>query len=86
MLAPLAHLADDAVHKYYLQLNLYRRLLQMHYDLPVSRMLLAGFSPDQLGYAALEVPLMEAEVDAVLEEQAQLVAATAAAASRAGAE
>ena len=75
MLAPLTHLPDDPVTKYHLQLNLYRRLLQTHYGMSVSRMVLAGFSPQQEAFCALEVPHLDAEVDVVLAEQVRRVRA-----------
>jgi hypothetical protein len=70
MKAPLSHLDDSDTLKYYLQLNIYRYLLQKYYHIPVSRMILAAFHPENLDmkYTALEVPLLDEEVTIVMNE------------------
>ena len=63
---PLEHIDDTDVSKYFLQLNIYRYILQKHYDIKISKMVLASFHPGSDDYFQLQVPLWEAEVEAVL--------------------
>merc|ERR1711871_699423 len=42
---PLDHLDDTEATKYFLQLNLYRYILQKHYNLVVNSMILTSFHP-----------------------------------------
>jgi hypothetical protein len=64
--APLEHIDDTDASKYFLQLNIYRYILQKHYDMRVSKMVLASFHPSSDEYFQVEVPLWEAEVEAAL--------------------
>ena len=63
---PLEHIDDTDASKYFLQLNIYRYILQKHYDIQVSRMVLASFHPSTDEYFQVPVPLWEAEVTAAL--------------------
>lgn len=69
MRPPLEHLTDNDASRYFLQLNIYRYILQNYYGISVSRLLLAAFHPENRGdnYVVLEAPLLEAEVAAILE-------------------
>lgn len=65
-LPPLTHLDDCEGAKYSLQLNVYRYILQKYYGISVSKMILASFHPSLSGYFMISVPVMEAEVEAIL--------------------
>jgi hypothetical protein len=67
MRAPLEHLDDSDSQKYFLQLNVYRHILQTLYDVPISRMMLGVFHPTLPAYQAVEVPLMDREVRILLD-------------------
>jgi hypothetical protein len=67
MQAPLQHLDDSETQKYFLQLNVYRHILQTLYGVPVSRMMLGVFHPTLPAYQAVEVPLMDREVQLLLD-------------------
>lgn len=66
--APLEHVDDCDGSKYTLQLNIYRYILQKHYNIKVSKMYLASFHPTANAYFSAEVPIWENEVKAVLEQ------------------
>ena len=72
LLAPLQHLEAGRKMEYYLQLNIYRRILQTVYGLRVSRMILGLFHPAHASYGALEVPVMDREAERLLEHAAAL--------------
>jgi len=65
---PIQHLDDNDTTKYFLQLNIYRYVLQKHYGLTISRMVLANFlqAASSGPYHCFDVPIMEAEVEAIL--------------------
>lgn len=64
MLPPLQHMPDCNFSVYSLQLNLYRRILAS-YDKVVDRMALVHLRED--GYKVYDVPVLEKEVDLLLE-------------------
>ena len=66
MKAPLNTLQDSELSKYYLQLNVYRFILQTLYGMTVSRMVLGVFHPTLPKYETLEVPIMEKETEILL--------------------
>ena len=61
MKAPLDHLDDTELSKYSLQLNVYRYILQKHYGITVSSMILGVFHPTFTEYSSIEVPVLEKE-------------------------
>jgi hypothetical protein len=65
---PLDHLDDCEASKYFLQLNIYRHILQKHYNIVVSSMTLASFHPNASAYFATEVPFWDEEVEKVLQD------------------
>jgi hypothetical protein len=79
--SPLDHLDDCDGSKYYLQLNIYKYILEKYYDINVSYMAVASFHPSTGdSYFMTEVPNMENEVVAVftdIQKQQEPVAATA---------
>jgi len=67
---PLDHLDDCEASKYFLQLNIYRHILQKHYDIVISSMVLTSFHPHADTYFATDVPIWEEEVDKVMQDLA----------------
>ena len=64
--APISHIEDTSLSKYFLQLNVYRHVLEKHYNLRVSKMLLTSFHPSEGDYFCCEAPIWDAEVEAIL--------------------
>lgn len=60
--APIDHLPDSEVQKYFLQLNTYKYILKRYYNMEVSRMILASLHPQNPKYIKVEVPDLEKEV------------------------
>ena len=78
MLSPLNHLPDCSGVQYRLQLNLYRYLLESHYDAKVSAMFIVCVHPDCGDEPFVDqVPEMQSEVDALLDWQRRRVAEAA---------
>jgi len=67
---PLQEIEDSDTSKYYLQLNVYRYILQKYYGLPISKMILASFHPAIEGYLTTEVPIWQNHVEAILNDDA----------------
>ena len=67
MRAPLSHIPDCAGWHYRVQLNLYKHILQEHYDVRVSQMFVVCFHPDNTNPFIDQVPDMSAEVVAMLQ-------------------
>ena len=71
MKAPLQHLPDCTGRHYRLQLNIYRCILQRHYNMPVTQMLVVCCHPEHFPDAWIdEVPIM-LEADAILDSLAR---------------
>lgn len=70
--APLKHLDDNETSKYFLQLNVYRHILQTYYDIPISKMILASFHPTCDGYYVKEAPVMQQEMLAMLAHESSV--------------
>lgn len=64
---PLQHLDDTDASKYFLQLNVYRYILQKHYDIKISKMILASFHPSEGAFFHIQAPIWEQEVQAVMD-------------------
>lgn len=67
MLPPLEHLDDCNYWHYALQLNLYRFVLSTEYGLDIAGLCLGVFHPNQQEYQCIELPLLDAEVAAVVD-------------------
>jgi len=65
---PLAHLPDCDGSKYGLQLNMYRYILKKYYDITISSMTLASFHPALDKYFVTEIPVMEEEIAAIVND------------------
>ena len=67
----LAHLDDIPYNHYCLQQNLYRHILQKHYDIELAAMYLVVLHPDYTTYHLVPVPTMEPEVRILLSRTQQ---------------
>jgi hypothetical protein len=69
---PLEHLEDSDLTRYSLQLNVYRHILRHYYNIEVAEMFLVAFH-EESEYELLQVPMMEYEMRAMVQELQQLV-------------
>ena len=63
---PLRHIADCDLNKYFLQLNVYRYILEKYYSINVSKMLVVSMHPSLDGYFMAEAPIWHSEVELIL--------------------
>lgn len=64
---PLSHLPDTNFWHYALQLNIYKYILEKYYDKKVEDMCLVVLHPNNSSYIKIKVPVLEEEVEAILE-------------------
>ena len=69
MKVPLNHLNDDALHHYYIQLSIYRFLLEKYTGLEVSEMFIVYMSENIDNYEIIEIPYLKDEVEKILENR-----------------
>ena len=70
MQMPLQHVPDSTLMHYRLQLNAYKYLIEKYYGKKVIAMYIVGMHPDNGREKFVdEVPLMSAEIEALMEEQ-----------------
>lgn len=67
MKAPLGHLKDDSIHHYYLQLSLYKYILEKYTILQVEEMFIIYMSENIEDYEKIEVPYLKGEAETMLE-------------------
>lgn len=67
MKVPLQHLNDDAIHHYYIQLSIYRYLIEKYTNLKVSEMFIVYFSENIENYEIIDIPYLKNEVEIILE-------------------
>ena len=67
MKVPLQHLNDDAIHHYYIQLSIYRYLIEKYTNLKVSEMFIVYFSENIENYEIIDIPYLKNEVEDILE-------------------
>lgn len=60
---PLTHLPNANFWHYSLQLNIYKAILEKHYDLEIGSLRLAIFHPNQDTYQLIKVPNLQEEVN-----------------------
>eukprot|EP00597_Dinobryon_sp_UTEXLB2267_P005907 CAMPEP_0170070714 /NCGR_PEP_ID=MMETSP0019_2-20121128/8901_1 /TAXON_ID=98059 /ORGANISM="Dinobryon sp., Strain UTEXLB2267" /LENGTH=207 /DNA_ID=CAMNT_0010279059 /DNA_START=233 /DNA_END=856 /DNA_ORIENTATION=- len=65
---PLHHLDDCDGTKYFLQLNLYRYILETYYGLPIAAMTVVSFHPQLDNYFAVTVPRYDREVQLMVDD------------------
>lgn len=69
MKVPLRHLNDDALNHYYIQLSIYKYLIEKHTKLTVYEMFIVYFSENIDDYEIIEIPYMKKEVELILENR-----------------
>ena len=67
MLIPLQHLNDDALHHYYIQLSIYKYLVEKNTNIKIHKMRIVYMSENIENYEIIEVPYLENEVKNILE-------------------
>jgi hypothetical protein len=69
MKVPLHNLEDDALHHYYLQLSIYKFLLEKYTKLKVDEMFIIYFTENNDDYEIIEIPYLEEEAKKILENR-----------------
>ena len=69
MKIPLNNLKDDALHHYYIQLSIYKYLLEKYADVKVADMFIVYFSENIENYETIEIPYLKEEVTKILESR-----------------
>lgn len=69
MKVPLQEIKDDALHHYYLQLSLYKYLIEKYTKLTIYKCLIVYMSENIEKYECIEVPYLEKEVKKILENR-----------------
>jgi len=69
MKMPLDNLNDDALHHYYLQLSIYKFIIEKYTDIKVEEMFIVYMSENIENYEIIEIPYLEKEVKKILENR-----------------
>lgn len=69
MKVPLQHMKDFTLNHYYIQLSIYKYLLEKYTDLEVSEMFIVYFSENIKNYEIIEIPYLKEEVIKILENR-----------------
>ena len=67
MKVPLQHLNDDSLHHYYLQLSIYKFLIEKYANVKVEEMFIVYFSENIDNYEIIPIPYLYKEVKNILE-------------------
>ena len=67
MKVPLQHLNDDALHHYYIQLSIYKYIVEKYTDLKIEDMFIVYMSENIENYEIIEIPYLKNEVETILE-------------------
>ena len=69
MKVPLSHINDDALHHYYIQLSIYKYLIEKYTGLKVDEMFIVYMSENIENYEIIPIPYLEKEVEEILENR-----------------
>ena len=69
MKVPLSHINDDALHHYYIQLSIYKFLIEKYTGLKVDEMFIVYMSENIENYEIIEIPYLKKEVENILESR-----------------
>lgn len=69
MKVPLNHLNDDALHHYYIQLSIYKYLIEKYAKIKVDEMFIVYMSENIENYEIIEIPYLKEEVKNILENR-----------------
>lgn len=67
MKVPLNHLNDDALHHYYIQLSIYKYLIETYTPLKIGEMFIVYMSENIENYEIIDIPYLKEEVEIILE-------------------
>lgn len=67
MKVPLQHLKDITINHYYIQLSIYKYLIEKYTDVEIKEMLIVYMSENIDNYEIIEVPYLKKEVEEILE-------------------
>ena len=73
MKVPLQHLDDDALHHYYIQLSIYRFLIEKYTGLKVDEMFIVYMSENIENYEIIEIPYLKDEVEKILRDRKERI-------------
>lgn len=69
MKVPLQNIEDDALHHYYIQLSIYKYLIETYTNIVFDEMFIVYMSENILNYEIIEVPYLKDEVIRILESR-----------------
>lgn len=69
MKVPLSHIKDLTLNHYYIQLSIYRYLLEKYTNVEVEEMFIVYFSENIENYEIIEIPYLKNEVERILENR-----------------
>lgn len=72
MKVPLQHLDDNAITHYYIQLSIYKFLIEKYTGLKVEEMFIVYMSENIENYEIIEIPYLKKEVEEILENRRKL--------------
>ena len=69
MKVPLSHLKDFTLNHYYIQLSIYKYLVEKYTNLKIEEMFIVWFSENIDNYEIIEIPYLKNEVEKILENR-----------------
>lgn len=69
MKVPLSHLKDFTLNHYYIQLSIYKYLVEKYTNLKIEEMFIVYFSENIDNYEIIEIPYLKNEVELILENR-----------------
>ena len=69
MKVPLSHLKDFTLNHYYIQLSIYKYIVEKYTNLKIEDMFIVWFSENIDNYEIIEIPYLENEVEMILENR-----------------
>ena len=71
MKVPLSHLKDFTLNHYYIQLSIYKYIVEKYTNLKIEEMFIVWFSENIDNYEIIEIPYLKKEVEEILENRRQ---------------
>ena len=69
MKIPLSHLNDDSITHYYIQLSIYKYLIEKYTNIKIANLVIVYMSENIENYEIIEVPYLKDEVEKILESR-----------------
>lgn len=69
MKVPLSHIKDITLFHYYIQLSIYKYIIEKYTNLKVDEMFIVYFSENNDNYEIIEIPYLKKEVEKILENR-----------------